>query len=331
MQITSKRLRDKEVDIVVESLDDLWYLQKFIQCNDNVRGEANRKVQVNEKGAATRKQAIVTLNVENVEVDLDSKVARVNGTITQGNEWFPQGSYQNVSLEIGSVCTIIKEWDSISLQHLEQACAPQHKVLFVLFDRDHAIFYQRKGSSYHQLKVIQSDLDGKYTSQTSKSSFFSQIQETITMYDQTLDLICVGAPAFFHDQKFSSKTKQVWFDVTELTSESCTRMIRDKQVVHILKQDITIQLSQAVNTVKQNLAKNQKVCYGTQEVVEQCNMGSVETLLVTETFVKEHKENANLCINLVEACKGSTLIVPHKTDEHKMVQGLGGIVAILRY
>ena len=50
MQISGKRLRDKEVDIIIESIYDLWYLQKFVHPGDVVKGEANRKVQINDKG-----------------------------------------------------------------------------------------------------------------------------------------------------------------------------------------------------------------------------------------------------------------------------------------
>jgi len=331
MQISGKRLRDKEVDIIIESIDDLWYLQKFVHPGDVVKGEANRKVQINDKGVTARKQAVVCIQAQTVDVDLDSKVARVNGTILQGNEWFPQGSFQNVTLAIGSLCTIIKEWDQISIQQIEQACAPQYNVLFILFDRDNAIFMQRKGSTYEIINSIQSDLDGKYTGQNSKSKYFDQIQETLTMQDNKLDLVCVGAPAFFHNHKFQSKTKQVWFDVTELTAESCSRMLRDKQVVTILKNDVTMQLSSAIEKIKQGLARNEKVCYGKEQVIESCNTGAVETLLITEQLITEDKEFVNQCMQLVEACKGNILIVPDKTDEHKMVQGLGGSVGVTRY
>ena len=92
-----------------------------------------------------------------------------------------------------------------------------------------------------------------------------------------------------------------------------------------------MQLSSAIEKIKQGLARNEKVCYGKEQVIESCNTGAVETLLITEQLIREDKEFVNQCMQLVEACKGNILIVPDKTDEHKMVQGLGGSVGVTRY
>ncbi len=331
MQITGKRLRDKQVDILIESVDDLWYLQKILHKDDIIIGEANRKVQINDKGVTSRKQGKVKLSIQTIDVDLDSKIVRVNGTIIEGSEWFPQGSFQNVGLEVGSICTIEKEWGQINLLQIEQACAPQYNVLFLLFDRDDAYFYKRKGSTYETLTNIKSDLNRKYNLNNNESSYFKQIQDALTKQDHKLDLICIGSPAFYHDTRFTTKTKQIRFDITELNHESCTQMLRDKQVASILKKDVTIKLAQCVNRLKQHLASNTKVVYGPQEVKQQSENGAVEVLLVSEKKIKQDRDFVEECMKIVEKMKGDTLIVPDKTDESKMVDGLGGLIALLRY
>ena len=143
MKQVAFNLKKQEAKVRVESIDDLWYLSHLIDIGDRVKGKSLRKIklgEVTEKARAVRKSIFVTLKVTQVELGKTADTLRIAGTIEEGPEEIPKGAHQSITVEIGTVLTIIKEaWLGYQINKLKEAVASKAApIILVVFDRDEA-------------------------------------------------------------------------------------------------------------------------------------------------------------------------------------------------
>ena len=133
-----------EAKVLVESLDDLWYLSSIVDSGDSVEGKTFRKIKIG--GEDERSQRIVkkpvflNINVEKVEFHRYSNILRISGKVSEGKEDIPKGSYHTFNVEEGTQIKIIKpEWLKYHRQRLDEAAKDKKPdTLICVFDREEA-------------------------------------------------------------------------------------------------------------------------------------------------------------------------------------------------
>ncbi|MEW6070583.1 MAG: mRNA surveillance protein Pelota, partial [Candidatus Thermoplasmatota archaeon] len=99
--------------------------------------------------------------------------------------------------------------------------------------------------------------------------------------------------------------------------------------VRVLQEARIVFETQLVEKLFEELTKNGNFAYGEKEVKTALEHGAVETLMVTDRFVRSGK--AEEFIKLAEAIKAKSTIISTVHDAGKKLESLGGVGALLRY
>ncbi|MDE1810782.1 MAG: mRNA surveillance protein pelota [Candidatus Micrarchaeota archaeon] len=94
----------------VDTLDDLWSVQRIIFPNDIVKSESERKFKPSEGDEGELKKVVITLEVEKTELDKDATRLRIMGKILDGRpiEFVKLKSYHTLNIAPGDILEIQK-------------------------------------------------------------------------------------------------------------------------------------------------------------------------------------------------------------------------------
>uniref|UniRef100_A0A8C5QHS6 Protein pelota homolog n=1 Tax=Leptobrachium leishanense TaxID=445787 RepID=A0A8C5QHS6_9ANUR len=131
MKLISKELEKDnmgQVTLVPEEAEDMWHTYNLLQIGDSLRASTIRKVQtesVTGSVGSSRVRTTLTISVETIDFDSQACQLRVKGINIQENQYVKMGAYHTIELELNRKFTLAKkQWDSIVLERIEQACDP---------------------------------------------------------------------------------------------------------------------------------------------------------------------------------------------------------------
>jgi protein pelota len=134
MKIIKKNLKNGEVSIKIESLDDLWYLSQIITPKCIVKGKTYRKISVSEK-ESERKQVYIELEAEKVEFREFGDNLKVLGKIIHSSDDRVQkGEYHSFILSANDEITLSKEWSSIDFEYIIKSSKKDSNIMLVAAD-----------------------------------------------------------------------------------------------------------------------------------------------------------------------------------------------------
>ncbi len=345
MRITHKNLKQGEIKVLVETLDDLWYLSRIIDSGDKVQGKTVRKIKVNEEADSARRYVFLAIKVDQVEFSKTTSQLRVGGTVLEAPEDIPRGSHHTFAVEEGTTITIIKEhWNTYHLHELESA---QHQtktaILFCAFDREEALFSVIKGNQHETLAKIKANITKKRTDASGKENLFELIVQHLFDYVKRFapERIILASPAFWKDeiQKVlpkELKTKSI-FAVCSGPDETAMQEVLSREDISQALKDI--RASQEAVLIEQLLtaiSKTKPSAYGLISVEKAVQAGAVEQLLVSDKLIQTSREQGRFArieaiMKLTEQTKGTLHIIHSQHSSGKKLDGLGGIGALLRY
>ncbi len=126
MQLSKKNLKNNELYVTPNSLDDLWQLSQIISTGDIISGKSERKIKLNSsvegKQAVIKKTVFIAINVEKIEFSDSSSELRINGKVTEGPEDVPRGSYHTIEVEQNTSINITKldGWAKYQIEKLDK-------------------------------------------------------------------------------------------------------------------------------------------------------------------------------------------------------------------
>ena len=176
--------------VVVENLDDLWYLNSIIDVQDVVEGKTERKIKIGEASDRAqkiiRKWVFLKIAVEKVEFHPYSSVLRVSGKIIEGTDDIPKGSYHTFNIEPDSAITITKSvWLKFQNDKLKEACEkPPPNILICVFDREEAFIALLKRQGFELLTILKGSVAKKSEPKQAGSNFYSEIITQLKEYAQ---------------------------------------------------------------------------------------------------------------------------------------------------
>ncbi|MFP4402024.1 MAG: hypothetical protein ACLFPL_02235 [Candidatus Nanoarchaeia archaeon] len=343
-----KQLKSKSKnydEYLIESFDDLWVLSKYLQHNDVIFSKTQRKVAIGsgEKTKQTTKIIVVELRVQRVE--LQSNQLRVSGEIINENEFVSVGSHHSLSYEIG---------DSIEINNSNTAPtkpeyvhsllnnalkSTKHKFLIILCDVDSIIVSK---CSLYSLDIIieQSRIGSKKYFSTQKQ--ISGVEEmALILQDiqlQEYQFIVFAGPGNYKtdlkqlvEKQFSNLQTYI-VSTIDAERSTLTTVIDYLKEHSIIEENENVELSKKINDFMQKLHNNsQLVSYGEDSVISSIEQGAVDIAIFSEEKYDEmHERNLNSLL-LLEKMKGDVSIVPRSSKYHSIINGLGGIIALLRF
>lgn len=346
MKILFRSLKQGEVKVKIEDLDDLWYLSQIIDNGDIVKGQTFRKMKVGEKEEGIRRAVFLELVVENVEFGKHSPILRVSGKITQGPEDVPRGSYHTFNVEDNSVITIMKkEWPKFQLERLEEASAElSAKILICVFDREEAIIALLKKYGYDVLAELKGSVQKKAETTQEVKNFYEEILNNLREYSQRYkaEKIIVASPSFWKEELLKNlkddelRKKFVLATCSSVDNGSISEVLKRSEVQEVLKQDRISREMRLVDQLMKEISTEGMAAYGIDEVGDAAAAGAIRNLLVTDNLIMNSRQAGNYnkiesIMRSVERAAGDVSIISGDHDAGKRLDGLGGLGAILRY
>ncbi|MGC8567876.1 MAG: hypothetical protein ACP5RP_00670 [Candidatus Micrarchaeia archaeon] len=122
--------KSNTLKIKIDSIEDLWTLQRIIFENDEVEGESKRKFKSTENDKGELKDVRVSIRVEKTELDKNAGRLRVLGKIISGSpmEYIQLNAYHTLSIGIGDIVKITKtEWPDYIVNIVKTAISESKK------------------------------------------------------------------------------------------------------------------------------------------------------------------------------------------------------------
>jgi len=342
-------LKKGELKLKVENMDDLWCLSHIIEQGDLVRGKTIRKIKIGEsdqrKVNIIKRNIFIEIRIESIEFHEYSSVLRVSGVITQGPEDIPKGSYHTFNLEQGSVITIIKkQWLKFQIDKLKQASVETKKILVCVLDRDDVCFGLLKKQGFNLLSEIKGDVEKKADIKTRTGNFYGEVINKLYDYVKRykIENIILASPAFWKEDLMKNiKDDEIKKKITLATcscsgKEAIDEVLKRPEVKNVLSQQRIAKELKLVESLLEEISKNNLAVYGLKETEKAVTAGAVEKLLVTDGIIQKTRlnksyEKIDQMMKNTESMKGSVNIIGSDHDGGKKLDGLGGIAAILRY
>ncbi len=347
MRILHQNLKAGEIKIKVENLDDLWYLSQVVDKGDVVKGQTLRKIRVGEeKDEAVRRTVFISIKVEKSEFHKYSNVLRVGGTIVEGPEDVPKGSFHTFNVEEGTVITIIKDhWLKYQLDRLKEASEVEGpKILVCVFDREDAIFALIKRYGYEILVELKGAVEKKRESAVEVKNFYveiiNQLQDYVKRYE--IENVILASPAFWKEELLKNlkdemlKKKLVLATCSSVDATAINEVLKRDEVKEVLKKDRAAKDLKLVEELMKEISKDGQATYGAKETEDAAVIGAVKTLLITDEYIQNLRESGRYphlegLMRTVERNGGDIHIVSIENEAGRRLKGLGGIASLLRY
>jgi protein pelota len=340
-----KDLKQGEIKLVAENLDDIWHLYNLIEPDDLIRAVTYRtdeqKTDKIRSKKAEKKRMKLGIRVEKICFHEFSDRLRIHGVIEEGPQEL--GSYHtyNVDAEKMDAFSIIKDkWHPHHLDRIEEAVKQRQQpfLLFVSLDDDAATIAILRQSGVQQLASIESHRSGKmYDSTSTEKQYFTEIVTMLKSVQTSQTPLIVIGPGFTREHFVTFGRYYVpdlFSDVRSLSTGNAgmngvQETLKSGMVDQITKENRVVKETQFVEKIFKEIQKNGLVTYGYAQVTEALEKGAVEYLLIIDTMVRT-KEGESL-LQLTRTTRSDFIIINSLHEAGKKFEGLGGVAALLRF
>ena len=330
-----------EFEFKIETLEDLWILSEFILPEDRVFATTQRKVKIgDDKTKQVTKIIFVDLKV--TKTSFETQILRITGEIQNETEFTAQGQSHTLSFSPNDTIKIKKtQLLSYEKKLLEKSLNSKNSLnLLILLDKDDLIVSEFGEFSFKVL-LNQTGLGSKkyHLNQINEQEEkFKLIEEILKKNYST---IIFAGPSNYKDKLQKYVKDKIGLEVLtffwhDVNNYSIQKVIKEISESKLLEETQFSKESKLISELLKNISLEQKNAYGFEKVENSINEGSCEKLLISTKYIEKQKEennylNLNNLIKTTEQLKGDLIIFNSKNEPGKILDGLGGIAAILRY
>jgi len=235
------------------------------------------------------------------------------------------------------------------LEPLRQMVNPKNVYGLISIDKNDAAIAVLHGSSTKILSKLSSCIPGKFRAGGQSAARFSRVRDNLTKawYEEVslktnavlgpvedLKGIIVGGPSqtkesFLREEKLSPELKKkviAVIDTGYAGADGIKELLNKSQEV-IAGEDVIIE-KKLITEFFRRLAKDEKVTYGLEKIINAVKLGAVEKILITDNLPPETIEKL---MDLAKQYKTEVKIVSTDTEEGEQLKLMGGTGAFLRY
>ena len=341
MKIIKIDKKTNEIIVVPENLNDLWHLEKIIDNGDLVKGKTDRKIKPSKEGEKTVRQTMfVEILVENVHFQEFSENLKISGVIVGGSpeEFIELKSHQSIDLfvndKISFVKKIIKKWQIERLEKAKKESISSNLLVVLMDDEQAQLAFVSQFSIDKKAKITTKKAGKQYTEEKNNTYFEEVLEKIITVKPSK---ILLAGPGFTKENfaKFvNEKNKKIptmFLESTNSVGETGFRELISQGKLDRIEKEL--QLTTETKVIEDFLAALPKGLgdYGVDKILELINIGAVERLIVSETYLLQNREVTENILDLGEKIGCGINIISSKNPLEKSIYNFGGIVAKLRY
>ncbi len=350
MRIVHQDTKKGIIELIPETLDDLWHLSHIIEPGDLISSKTTRRIQDStgerlRSDRGIKKTFFMGIRVENISFHKYTGKLRATGIIESGPEdLVPLGTHHTLDLKLKYSIRITKEkWSRWAIKRLKDAVESSKKpsAIIVAIEEDIADLgiIRQYGIEYYG--PIIGGVSGKRIIQKDRgkniANFYDEVAKTLLGFEDIQGIVIAG-PGFakndFYDflsQKYPELAKIAGVESTGTGGRVGIREVLKKGTIEQMATEGRIaQEMRLMGKVLEEIGKSSNLAtYGKKEVENASNAGAAERLLVLDELVRE--EDVEKIMNLVESTGGKVMVVSSEHEGGKQLKALGGIAALLRY
>jgi len=350
MKITFQDTKKGVMDLVPETLDDLWHLSHIIEVGNILSSKTTRRIQDTtgdklRSDRGVKKTFYIGIKVESISFHIFTGKLRATGPIVLGPEEFvPLGSHHTLEVKFNTPLKIRKHhWSRYIINRIKRAVSASKKLsaIIILLEDDTADIGLIRQFGIEYYGPIIGNISGKKiiekNRQKTVDSFYQKIADSILKFDEIQNIIIAG-PGFtksnffqFLENKYPEIAKKAILESTGSGGRAGIHEVLKKGVVEKLTSEnrIATEIS-AINEILGEIGKSSnKVIYGKKETINAANAGAVEKLLVLDKVVRS--ERLEKIMDLVENMAGEVMVISSEHEGGKQLESLGNLAALLRY
>lgn len=351
MKVLHQDARHGEIKMLIDTLDDLWYLCNIIEVGDLAFALTYRKDETKDDkirpDKARKRPVYLGVHVEKVEFHEFSNRLRISGTIIEDEESI--SAHHTLNLEIGDDLKIVKDakakggWKDYQLQQIREAINETNRplVTFLALDRGEATIAELRQYGVQQIACVSATFSGKqYEAQKGEAKeFYGDVLAKLKQAkgDKESTKIIVLGPGFEKDSflTFAKEREPKLMAGVKIDNTAHSGMVGIYESIKRGTVESTVKESRAsyeiqlIEELLAEIAKDNLAVYGPKEVESAVIGGAVKMLLVTDVFVREKKAE-----RIAESAKHTNTkmtIVSTSHDGGKKLEALGGVAGLLRY
>jgi protein pelota len=339
----------EKIEVVPESLDDLWHLTYIVEPGDEVGGDTTRRIQRNDDQmrdtGGEREHMYVTIEVETTEFAKFANRLRVGGSIVDCSREDQLGLHHTLNVEERTEIEITKRWKTDQLERLQEAVEAAE-------NPDVAIATVEEGEAYvHTVAQYGVEERAAITATTGKGEYaqpreglFAELTAVLKRMD--VDAVILAGPGFTKQDALEHIEEEAP-EVAKLITTVDTSGVGDRGVHEVLKrgavdevQDETRIAEEAsyIDQLMERIGEGHEAAYGIESVMEAAEFGAIDELLILDERLRAERAgegdwtvDANDLVETVEQKGGSVTVFSNEFDPGQQLKNLGGVAALLRY
>ncbi|MHC1580835.1 MAG: mRNA surveillance protein pelota [Methanopyraceae archaeon] len=348
VKILEKDLDKGYVEVLPETLDDLWHLYHIVRKGDLVFALERRRVkderaETIRRDKGERRPVYLGVRVEDTEFDKYSNRLRIKGIIEHGPE---SGSHHTINVTTGKRIKVVKEeWDRKDLERLEEAEMSRPPVLLVAVDAGEGTLGIVRDYGLDVVARVRHNVPGKRGGdrRAELREFFHRLADEIerVMKEEGVEHLVVGGPGFVKEEfaEFLREERGINPAVEDTGSadeSGLVEMIRRGAVERVVEESRVAEEARHVEEVFKRIGRgDDTVAYGLEDCKRAAEFGAVETLLIADEVFRramvEGDEDVRELVEYVERTGGDVLIVSTEHEWGERLLELGGVAALLRF
>lgn len=340
MRLLSQNPKTGEIRMLVTNPDDLWHLYNIILPGDHVSASTYRREEARDDAIRAEREkkvrVFVTILVERCEFAEMQSALRVTGRIEEAP--FDTGSYHTLNLDEGTDFTLRKEeWPPHVMQRIREAVEGKgnSRLIAIALEYGEATVALIKSFGVQETATIHSTSVKETPGKREKSDFFTQIIDHVRALPR-LPVIVVG-PGFIKDDflREARRADPSIFSAAQLLHTGQGGMAGIREAVsrgenaRLLENVRLADEARVVEELKGRIATGAPCTYGLNEVSSALEAGAVETLIVSDSLLREGR--VNRMMTLAEEKAATVFIVTSRWEPGQQIDALGGVAALLRY
>ncbi len=343
-----KRISDGSVAVTAEEPDDLLTLRRVIDRDDRVVSDTTRVIKLDREYArpdsGQRVRIRIALDVERVGLDYRLDRLRIQGVIAESNnEAVPRRSHHSLVIKPNDSFTLTKRtWSGLHRALLKSSQGGAGFVLVAIDTGDCGIG-RLKGTHLHTIPNIYSGYSGKrYKSSFKIEGFFDEVRVALASMVKKNDVVIIFGPGQTKNRlanhlQASRLGKGHRILVTEGVDSSgedgLYTFTKSDSMREAISESKLARVSSIIDEIMTLASKKSaRFAMGIEETKRAGRLGAVDSLVFSEKLLQETDEDAAIgLINEVQAQGAKTYSVDSSTDAGLRVDGLGGVVALLRF
>ena len=351
MDVLKKDLHEWRLRI--QTVDDLWVLQRLIQPGMSVGmlGERRDQTTAGDEGGrskqAERKKMWIRLAVEHTEHQSFTDVLRIHGIIEEAP--IDQGMHHThvVGFRDDIKVSSAKGFSKLDRDLLEESlrAANQSQVALLVVEGDEMMLYfvtarGLKESATWTMRGGGKRGDLRQSDNVAKRFRASIVDGLTKQLNETMPLVLCGPgknrDRMLADLKAAGHQRPMMSIGTSMGGRGgANEVLRDGLAGELLSQHRMVQEIGYLEEAWRRISTNGAVAYGHQEIAQATEEGAVETLLIGADVLREEIDSQRpswtTIAQQVEAFSGTVVQCSGDHDAGEQLMGFGGAVALLRY